>query len=125
VKKKSPVSPQGGYVEKQPGTERRVLTNGFPLRRRPDKQLDQSINRVCLREVDPALESRLDQATDDFRPADRLAMLQTNVDGKSIEVGDVAVEKDDGDLGPGFCVHNGTTAIALCRTHTLSYFVGF
>jgi len=92
VKKKSPDSPQGGYVEKRPEDERRALTDGFPLRRHPDKQFDQRINRICLREVDPALESRLDQATDDFRPADRFAMLQTDVDGKSIEVGDVTVK---------------------------------
>jgi hypothetical protein len=101
------------------GETLRDLTSGFFLRAR--QQLDDRIDRVCLREIGSTLESRLDQAADDFGPADRLAMLQTDVDGQTIEIGDVTVEKDDRDFRPGLSVDDGTTAIAaLCRAHTHS-----
>src|SRR5215211_6970208 len=115
VKKRSHASRRDDCVGGAP-VGRRVLASGFPLRR-SDQQIDQRIDRIRLRKIDTALEGRLDQTTDDFRPADCLAMLQTDVDGETIEVGDVAIEKDDGDFGPGLRVDNRTATIALCRTH--------
>src|SRR5687767_8705944 len=94
------------------------LASGLFLRTR--QQLDDRINRVCLREIGSTLESRLDQAADDLRTADRLAMLQPDVDGQTIEIGDMTVEQHDRDLRPGLGVNDRTTAIAFCRTHTHS-----
>src|SRR5688572_5157506 len=102
---------------------RRNLASGLFLRTR--QQLDDRINRVCLREIGSTLESRLDQAADDLRATDRLAMLQPDVDGQAIEIGDMTVEQDDRDLRPGLGMNDGTTAIALCRTHTYSCFSDF
>ncbi|HEX2836386.1 MAG TPA: hypothetical protein VHW00_25500 [Thermoanaerobaculia bacterium] len=122
VKKRLPVSPlEGSAVSRLlPGALHRVLASDFFLRAR--QELYDRVDRISLRQIGSTLESRLDQAADDLCPADRFAMLQTNVDGKAIEIGDVTVEQHDRDFRPGLGVDNGATAIALCRTHTLSCF---
>jgi hypothetical protein len=97
--------------------KRRALTRGFFLR---SQQLDDLIDRVCLRQICTTLESRLDQTADDLRAADGLPVPQPDVDGQAIEIGDMTVEKNDRDFRPGLGVDNRTTAIALCRTHTHS-----
>src|ERR1700741_4415388 len=118
VKKTSPVWPQDDCARVKAAAGRLVLASGLFLRTR--QQLDDRIDRICLREIGSTLESRLDQAADDFRAADGLAMLQTNVDGQAIEIGDMTVEQHDRDLRPGLGVDDGTTAIAFGRTHTHS-----
>src|SRR5690349_7271268 len=118
VKRTSPVWPQGDCARTSLAAGLRVLASGLFLRTR--QQLDNRIDRVCLREIGSTLESRLDQAADDLRAADCLAMLQTNVDGQTIEISDMTVEQHDRDLGPGLGMDDGTTAIALCLSHTYS-----
>src|ERR1051325_8542716 len=105
-----------------PGGEKR-LTGGFAFRYRSREQFDQRVDRVCLREIDAALERRLDETTNDLGSADRFAMLQTNVNGQAIEIGDVAVQKDDRNLRPRLRVYDGSSTIAAlgCWAHTLSF----
>ena len=50
-------------------------------------------------------------------------MLQTDVDGETIEIGDVTIEKDDGDFRPGFSVDYGPTAIAFQAREHSSYLI--
>src|SRR6185369_14092094 len=96
-----------------------ALADGLLLRQRTDEQIDQRIDRFCLRQVDAALEGRLDQATDDLCTADRFSVFETDVDGKPIEISDVAIEQDHGDLGPGLGMDDRATAIAFGSwTHT-------
>src|SRR5215213_1784069 len=118
VKKRSPALPQDDCGKAHSPDVR----NGLPSRLflRATQQLDDRIDRIRLRQIGATLESRLDQAADDLRTADRLSMLQTNVDGETVEIGDMAVEQDHRDLRPGLGVNDRTTAIALCRTHTYS-----
>src|SRR3989337_2061360 len=123
VKRTSPDWPQEHCARPNRAAGLRNLASGLFLCTR--QQLDDRINRVCLRKIGSTLESRLDQAADDFRATDRLAMLQPDVNGQTIEIGDMTVEQDDRDLRPGFGMHDGTTAIALCRTHTNSCFSDF
>ena len=40
-------------------------------------------------------------------------MLQTDVDGQTIEIRDVPIQQDDCDLRPGLGVNNGSPAIAF------------
>ena len=93
VKKTSPVWPQDDCARPKAAAGLLVLASGLFLRTR--QQLDDRIDRVCLREIGSTLESRLDQAADDFRATDRLAMFQTDVNGQTIEIGDMTVEQDD------------------------------
>ncbi|HEX8255245.1 MAG TPA: hypothetical protein VF846_19040 [Thermoanaerobaculia bacterium] len=120
VKRKSPASPQAHCGRANPFGARSRLSSGLFLR--ATQQLDDRVDRIRLREIGSALESRLDQAADDLRAADRLAMLQPDVDGETIEIGNMTVEKNDRDFRPGLGMDNGTTAIALCRAHTHSCF---
>jgi hypothetical protein len=71
------------------------------------------------------LKSRLNEAADDLRPADRLAMLQSDVDGKPIEIRDMTVEQDDRYLRPRLGVDNRPTSIAFSWTHTFSLLFRF
>src|SRR5262249_15494867 len=99
-----------------------ALAQRFALRHRTSQQLDQSIDRVCLRQVDSALECRLDQAADDLRPADRPSVLQTDVDRQPVEISHVPVKQHDRDLGPRFRVHDRAPTIGFrwSWTHTFS-----
>src|SRR5438128_11598635 len=97
-----------------------ALPHGFALRHRAGQQLDQSIDRVCLRQVDTALERRLDQAADNFRPADRSPVFQTDVDRQPVEISHVSIEQYDRDFGPRFGVHDRAPTIGFIWswTHT-------
>jgi hypothetical protein len=79
AKKKSLTSPLEGCEDTSDDGDR--LADRFPLRRRPDEQVDQRIERISLRQIDAALEGGLDQATDNLRATDRLAVLQADVNG--------------------------------------------
>src|ERR1700742_2257159 len=106
VQKTSPDWLQGDCARQKAAAGLPVLASGLFLRTR--QQLDDRIDRVCLREIGSALEGRLDQAADDLRAADCLAMLQTDVDGQAVEVGDMTVEQDDRDLRPGLGMNDRT-----------------
>src|SRR5256886_17450848 len=86
AKKRLPNSPLDGCEEMSDGAAR--LAGRLPLPRGgcTDQQIDQSIDRISLRQIDAALEGGLDQATDNLRATDRLAVLQTDVDCQSIEI---------------------------------------
>ena len=91
AKKKSLTSRLDGCEDTSEDGDR--LADRFPLPgRRPDEQVDQRIERISLRQIDAALEGGLDQATDDLGAADRFSVFQTDVDGQTIEIGDVAIE---------------------------------
>src|ERR1700753_2219139 len=98
-----------------------VLAGRFALRARAVQQFDQRVDRFCLRKIYAALVGRLDQAANDLGAADRFSVFETDVDGQTIEICDMAVQKNDGDFGPGLGVDNRTTSVALCRAHTHSY----
>lgn len=121
VRTRSPNSPPERY--RAAADERRYLTSRFALRDRAVQQIDEAVSGFRLRKIDSALKSRLDEATDDLCPADRLAMFQTDVDGKSVEIGDMTVEQNDRNFRPGLGVYNGATSIAFSWTHTFSLLV--
>jgi hypothetical protein len=80
AKKKSSNSQREGCGETSDGNDR--LAGRFPLpRRSSDKQIDQRVDRISLRQIDATLEGGLDQATDDLRATDRFAVFQADVDG--------------------------------------------
>jgi hypothetical protein len=118
VRKTLPDWPQENCARERTVAGPFVLAGGLLLRTR--QQLDDRIDRVCLREIGSTLESRLDQAADDLCTTDCLAMLQSDVDGKTIEIGDMTVEQHDRNFRPGLGVDNGATAIALSLSHTHS-----
>jgi len=102
------------------GGRRFLLAGRFALRLLSDQHIDKRVDRFCLRKIDTALKSRLDETSNDLCPADRFAMLQTDVDGEAIEIGDVTVQQYDGDLCPGLGVDDRPTSITFDRAHTLS-----
>src|SRR5207253_1458012 len=116
VKKRSCSSPRGDWETGKPDGERRSLARCLAaLRHRPDQEIDQRIDRLRLRKINAALEGRLDQTTDDLGPTDRLSVLETDVDGQAVEIRNVTIEQDDGDLRPRLGMDNRTTAIAFDR----------
>jgi hypothetical protein len=65
------------------------------------------------------LEGGLDQATDDLGAADRFSVLETDIDGQTVEISDMPVEEYDSNLCPGLGVDDGSSAVALSSwTHT-------
>src|ERR1051326_4889853 len=72
-----------------------ALAHGFAFRYRARQQLDKTINRVCLGQVNTALKRRLDQATDNFRTANRASVFQTDVDRQPVEISHVPIEQHD------------------------------
>src|SRR5258708_30467211 len=80
AKKRLPNSPRDSCEEMSDGVAR--LAGRLPLPRCgcTDKQVDQRIDRISLRQIDAALEGGLDQATDNLRATDRLAVLQADFD---------------------------------------------
>ncbi len=68
------------------------LAGRFALRSRAVQQIDKAVGGFRLREIDTALKSRLNEAADDLRTADCFAVLQSDVDGKPVEIGDMTVE---------------------------------
>src|SRR5688500_4604289 len=101
AKPRSPASPPDSCVRGRRLRGRRLvlpalaLASGLLLR---VQNLDDRVDRFRLGEIDSALESGLDQAANDLGSADRFAVFQPDVDGQSIEIGNMTVEKDDRDL---------------------------
>ncbi|MGZ7079539.1 MAG: hypothetical protein ACXVJT_09015 [Thermoanaerobaculia bacterium] len=122
ARKRSPDSLPEGFESRRVVERNRLPQRLTLLWRRSVQKLDQCIDRVSLRQIDSALESGLDQAADDLGSTDCLAVLQSDVDGKTIEIGDMAVQKDHRNFRPGLCVDDGSTTVAFYRAHAHSYF---
>ena len=56
-------------------------------------------------QVDVGVGDGVEQRADQLRAADGGAALRADVRGEAIEEHDLAVEQDDGDLGPRLVVH--------------------
>ena len=61
------------------------------------------------RQVDVRVGHRVDQRPEQLRAADRGAALRADIGGEAIEEDDLAVEEDDGDLGPGLVMDRRST----------------